>query len=163
MVSLLTKPEAVRVVSRSLVRENCTLGSARGRWITGITQQPKVVNLRDMFMNKTATVVWWTARILSVPVVLLWAFFIITYAIGPERSLPRNFTESIAYAAMIVSILALAISWRWELGGSIVTLVAVVIGTAINWHGSLSLVIVIPINAILFLLSWWLRRSARQV
>ena len=111
---------------------------------------------------KTAKPVRWTARILSVPILFIWAFFIIAYAAGPERSLPTNLPEGVAYVAMIVSLVALAVAWRWELGGSILALVAVAIGAAYNWRGWLSLAIIVPIDAVLFLLSWRLNQSEGQ-
>ena len=111
-------------------------------------------------MNRVAKAVRWTARMLSVPVILIWAFFIVAYAVGPVRSLPVGYLETVAYVAMIVSVLALAVSWRWEFCGSVVTLVAVAICAGYNLRGLLSPAMVIPINAALFLLSWWLHRRA---
>lgn len=113
-------------------------------------------------MNRAAKAARWTARMLSVPVILIWAFFIVAYAVGPVRSLPAGPLETVAYVAMIVSILGLAVSWRWELCGSVVTLVAVAVGAGYNWQGLLSPAMVGPINAALFLLSWWLNRSATR-
>ena len=68
---------------------------------------------------KTAKAVRWTARVLSVPILLVWAFFIVAYAAGPVRSLPITLPDSVAYGAMLVSLLALAAAWKWELGGGI--------------------------------------------
>lgn len=112
-------------------------------------------------MNKMAKAIRWTARILSVPVVLIWAFLILSYAFGPERSLPSNLPEGIAYVAMIVSILALAVAWKWEGLGGILCLMAVAVGAAYNGQGLLSPAMVVPINAALFLLSWRLNRATR--
>ncbi len=108
---------------------------------------------------KMAKAVRWTARILSVPILFIGGFFIIAHAVGPERSLPTNFPEGVAYVAMIVSLLALAVAWRWESGGSILALAAVAIGAAYNWRGLSSPAIIVPIDAVLFLVSWRLRRS----
>lgn len=113
-------------------------------------------------MNNRAKGVRWAARLLSVPVLLVWAFFIVAYAVGPERSLPASLPDAVAYVAMIVSLVALAGAWRWELAGGIVALVAVAIGAAYNWRGLLSPAIVVPINAVLFLLSGWLNQGKRR-
>lgn len=111
---------------------------------------------------QTAKAVRWTARILSVPIVFVWAFFIVAYAVGPERSLPATFLDTVAYGAMIVSLLALVAAWKWEFVGSVLALVAVAIGAACNWRGLLSPAAVIPIDAVLFLLSWRLNQSDGQ-
>lgn len=111
-------------------------------------------------MSKTTLVARWTARILSVPVICVWAFFIIAYAIGPERSLPGNASDFIAYVAMITTIIALAVAWRWELAGSILSLAAAAVAAAVHPHSFWSATIIMPINAFLFLLSWGLSRKA---
>ena len=108
---------------------------------------------------KMVKAVRWTARILSVPILFIGGFFIVAYAVGPERSLPTTLPEGVAYVVMIVSLLALAVAWRWELGGSILALVAVAIGAAYNWRGLLSPAIIVPIDAVLFLLGWGLSQS----
>ena len=113
-------------------------------------------------MSKAGKVLHWAARILSVPIVLVWGFLVIAYAFGPERSVPNTFKDSIAYVAMIVSFLALAISWKWELVGSLVALAAVIVGAVYNLRGFFSLNLIIPFNAVLFLLSWWFNRTAWQ-
>lgn len=111
-------------------------------------------------MHTTAMVIRWTARILSVPIILGLAYLTFMYAFGSERSLPGNTKEIIAYIAMIVSFLALGFSWRWEHIGSITSLVAIVIVVAFNWHAILTPIIAIPVDAVLFLLSWWLNKNA---
>ena len=76
-------------------------------------------------MSKAGKVLHWAARILRVPIVLIWGFLVIAYAFGPERSVPSTLKDAIQYVAMIVSFLALAISWKWELAGGLMALAAV--------------------------------------
>jgi hypothetical protein len=109
-----------------------------------------------------AAAVRWAARILSVPVLLVWGFSIIVCAVGPVRSLPATLPDSVAYVAMIVALLALAVAWKWELAGSLLSLAGVAVGAAYNWRGLLFPGAVVPLVAVLFLLSWWLNRRTGQ-
>ena len=113
-------------------------------------------------MSKAGKVLHWAARILSVPIVLIWGFLVIAYAFGPERSVPSTLKDAIQYVAMIVSFLALAISWKWELAGGLVALAAVIVGAPFNLRGYLSLNLIIPFNAVLFLFSWWFHHSVKR-
>ena len=113
-------------------------------------------------MSKAGKVLHWAARILSVPIVLIWGFLVIAYAFGSERSVPSALKDAIPYVAMIVSFLALAISWKWELVGSLVALVAVIVGAVYNLRGFFSLNLIIPFNAVLFLLSWRFNRLVKR-
>ena len=112
-------------------------------------------------MGITAKAIRWTARILSVPIVLVWGFLVLAYAFGAERSLPRTCGEGVSYVAMIVSFLALALAWKRETLGALVSLAAAVVGFTFNAAGFSSPAVLIPADAVLFLLSGWLNGRAK--
>jgi hypothetical protein len=60
---------------------------------------------------------------------------------------------------MVISLVGLAVAWKWELTGATMTLVAVVIGAVINWRVLAFPITLIPLTACLFLLSWWMNRT----
>jgi len=60
---------------------------------------------------------------------------------------------------MVISLAGLGVAWKWELLGGAMTLGAVLIGAVVNWRAFVSLTALIPLAAILFLLSWWMSRT----
>ena len=84
--------------------------------------------------RKSAMVVRWAARILSVPILLFWGFFIVAHLMGDEggssRALSTN--DYIGLAMMVVWFVGLAIAWKWELTGGTMTLVGILISAVAN-------------------------------
>jgi hypothetical protein len=116
-------------------------------------------------MNKsTVTVVRWIARVLSVPILLYCGFFLVANLIGMNEppSLPRNMSDFIGLTALVMSLAGLAAAWKWEIAGAVAALVAVLVGTVINPLGLLTLLALIPVDALLFLAAGWVSTAGAK-
>ena len=107
------------------------------------------------------TLVRWTARGFSGLIVLFFGFFLIAHLIGDQGrpSRPLVWNDYVILTTLVLALVGLLLSWKREFVGAAVTLIAIGICAAINWRvlvpGAL-----IPITAILFLISWWISRSS---
>lgn len=107
------------------------------------------------------TPVRWTARVLSGLIVLFFGFFLIAHLIGDQGgpSRPLVWNDYVILITLVLALVGLLLAWKWEFAGAAVTLIAIAICAAVNWRvlvpGTL-----IPITAVLFLISGWLSRSS---
>lgn len=105
------------------------------------------------------TPIRWTARVLSALIVLFFGFFLVAHLIGdqgqPSRPLVLN--DYIILTALIASLVGLMLAWKWEFTGATITLVAILICTAVNWKVLIFPATLIPITALLYLLSFWMK------
>lgn len=103
----------------------------------------------------------WVARILSAALLLFWGFFLTAHVLGdagdPSRSLTRG--DYVIVGGLLVSLVGLAVAWRWEAAGAITALLGVAVGAATNWKVLIFPGVLIPITALLFITSWWLGRT----
>ena len=108
-----------------------------------------------------AKVARWTARILSALILLFWGFFIVAHLFGEgeEASRPLNARDYVGLTTMGAWLVGLAVAWKWEFIGGVITLVAYLIAIAAN--PAVLMFVFIPITALLFLASWWMRRGPR--
>ena len=117
-------------------------------------------------MNRTVSTVRWTARTLSVLILLFWGFFIMAGFVGSIRGEhPGTLSthDRIGLTLMFAWLLGLAVAWKWELAGAILTLTAILIQAFfINWRVLEGLGILPPIAALLFAFCWWISRQSRQ-
>ena len=109
-----------------------------------------------------AKVARWTARILSALILLFWGFFIVAHLFGEgeEASRPLNARDYVGLTTMGAWLVGLAVAWKWEFIGGVITLVAYLIAIAAN--PAVLMFVFIPITALLFLASWWMRRGPRD-
>lgn len=104
----------------------------------------------------------WSARILSGLIVLFFGFFIVAHLIGDQgrASRPLAWSDYVIVATLVVSLLSLLLAWKWEFAGAAIALVAIMTCAVLNWRilvpGAL-----IPVSALLYLLSWWTCRTSR--
>lgn len=112
-------------------------------------------------MSKTAKTVRWLARMVSAAILLFWGFFLTAHLTGHEAtaSRPLTLSDSIILAAMGISLLGLAVAWKWELTGALMTLAGCVILAVVNWRILASPYLLWPVAAVLFLSSWWMHRA----
>ena len=100
----------------------------------------------------------WTARIWTVPVLILFLCNVMTPPQqGYLESMPK--VEWIWFALWVVSIIALALAWRWEgVGGAVAVIssAAAILVRGFPLGRGLTAFYVAP--GVLFLLSWALRR-----
>ena len=101
------------------------------------------------------TPVRWTARVVSGLIVLFFGFFLIGHAIGdqgrPTRPLVWN--DYVMLTTIVIALVGLLLAWKWERAGAVVTLIAIAICAAINWKVLVFPGALIPITAVLFLIS----------
>ena len=112
-----------------------------------------------------ALVARWGARILSGMLLLFFGFFLIAHLIGDagRASRPLTWEDYFGLASLSVSLAGLAVAWKWERTGAVITLAAMAACAAVNWKVLLFPTLLIPLTAVLFLLSWWMGRGARDV
>ena len=103
----------------------------------------------------------WTARVLSGLIVLFFGFFLIAHLIGDQGrpSRPMVWNDYVILTTLVIALVGLLLSWKSELAGAAVTLIAIAICAALNWRvlvpGAL-----IPITAVLYMISWWISRPS---
>lgn len=99
----------------------------------------------------------WTPRVLSAAILLFWGFFLVASIFGDAArpSRPLVLADYLILGTLLVSLAGLLLAWRWEAAGAAVTLVAVSFCAMLNWRVVVFPGTLIPITALLFLLSWW--------
>jgi len=78
-----------------------------------------------MITVKTLTILRWTARILTIPIFLFWgAFFLehMSWFSNPSHLPPWHVFLTVGFHGLI--LVGLALSWKWEIPGSVITIVA---------------------------------------
>lgn len=119
---------------------------------------------RPLGTNPIATLVRWGARILSVPILLFWGFMLIAHLFGEEGrdSRPLIWQDAAILTTLVVSVAGLAVAWKWELAGGILTLAALSICAFLNWRVLYFPGTLIPIAAVMFLTCGWMSREPRN-
>jgi hypothetical protein len=112
----------------------------------------------------SATVARWGARILSGMILFFWGFFLIAHLVGDEgrSSRPLVWSDYAILTTLVVALAGLALAWKWELAGAAITLAAIAACAAVNWKVLVFPGTLIPITAVLFASSWWIRRAPRH-
>lgn len=115
-------------------------------------------------MMSSMSLVRWTARILSSLIVLFYGFFLVAHLIGDEGgpSRPLVWNDYVILATLVVSLVGLVLAWKWEFAGAAITLIAIGICAVVNWKVLVFPGALIPFSAVLYLLSWWLRRASES-
>lgn len=106
------------------------------------------------------TLTRWTARILTGLVVLFFGFFLLAHLIGDEGrpSRPVYWSDYVILATLAASLVGLLLAWKWEKLGAAIALMAIVICAAVNWKVLIFPGTLIPLTALLYSVSWWMRR-----
>ncbi len=118
-------------------------------------------NLAHSSLFTPPMIIRWSARALSALLLGVWAFFIIAHLVGDagQSSRPLVTSDYVSLITMSLSLIGLAAAWRWELPGAALTLGAVLIGAIANPLSLAFPITLIPLNAGLFLLAWWMSRG----
>jgi hypothetical protein len=113
--------------------------------------------------NMTIKIIRWISRITGGIILLFWGFIFLSdlFESSQNRSAnPADFYDIAYLTLMVISIIGLAIAWKWELLGGIITLAAYTINVLINPR---ILVIyfhfILPLLGILFITVWNLSRK----
>ena len=114
---------------------------------------------------QTIKILRWVARILSVIIIAFFLFMFIGEMLdslhsGKNGSLSNNaILQLTLFGIGIIGIIA---AWIWELYGGLLSLVAFVVLAIINPVTIISPVIIYPVNAILFMIVWWMKFRDRK-
>jgi hypothetical protein len=106
----------------------------------------------------------WGARILSVPILLFWGWFLIAHLFGDAAppSRPLVWADAVVLTAMVVSLVGLVVAWKWELMGGSLTLLALSVGALFTWQILAGPYTLIVVAAMLFLACGWMSRARRN-
>lgn len=110
----------------------------------------------------SVSLVRWGARILSGLIVLFFGFFLVAHLIGEQgqASRPLVWADYVILTTLVVSLVGLLLAWKWEFAGAAIALIAILVCAALNWRILVSPGALIPISAVLYLLSWRLYRTS---
>jgi hypothetical protein len=119
---------------------------------------------RSLGIHAALPVVRWGARILSVPILLFYGWFLIAHLFGDEGrpSRPLVWADYAILAAVVVSLVGLAVAWKWEMLGGALTLTAVSACAFLNWGVLLFPGTLIPVAAVMFLACAWMSGAPRS-
>jgi len=106
----------------------------------------------------------WSARVLSGLIVLCFSFFLVAHLIGDQgrASRPLAWSDYVILATLVLSLLGLLLAGKWEFAGAAIALVAILTCAVLNWRILLFPGVLIPVSALLYLLSWWTCRTSRN-
>jgi hypothetical protein len=117
-------------------------------------------------MRRSIAIVRWIARILSGLFIILCLMFFVGEALVPLILFPAPDATPLTGNAMLqltltgLSLLGLALAWKWEAIGGSIALAAYVIVGIIN-PGAF-IIFPVPLSALLFLACWWMERRRDQ-
>ena len=119
--------------------------------------------------EKVTYALCWTARIWGLLILLITMLAIISHIISPDTQ-PGTYppAENLIPASIFVSVLGLAVAWKWKLAGALINLGFFSLNLLIYWmiHREflpLPVVLVLSpiyIPGILFLECWYLTRTS---
>jgi len=112
-----------------------------------------------------------TARIWGLLILVITMLVIISHIIAPDTE-PGSYPpeENLIPAAIVISVLGLAVAWKWKLVGALINIGFFVLNLLIYWviNGhflALPVILVLSpiyIPGILFLLCWFLTRNRQE-
>ncbi|HMO64939.1 MAG TPA: hypothetical protein PKE47_06910 [Verrucomicrobiota bacterium] len=113
-------------------------------------------------MSRTASALRWTARSLSLLVLAFWGFFLAAHLLGDagQSSRPLAVRDAAQIAAMLLGLAGLALAWRYELAGAVVTLASAAVAACLNPRAMTGLAALPLVAALLFLIAWRIGRAA---
>jgi hypothetical protein len=117
-------------------------------------------------MRRSIAIVRWIARILSGLFIILCLMFFVGEALVPLILFPAPDATPLTGNAMLqltltgLSLLGLALAWKWEAIGGSIALAAYVIVGIINPRAFI--IFPVPLSALLFLACWWMKRRRDQ-
>jgi len=123
-----------------------------------------MVNPSNTALLNGAKVARAAARMLSALILVVWGYFIVAYLIGDEGNASRPLIASdyVGLIAMGAWLIGLAVAWKWEFIGGMMALLAFAISVVANSKMLSFPFVIIPLAAVLFLASWWMRREPRD-
>jgi hypothetical protein len=119
---------------------------------------------RGLGIQASAPVVRWVARVLSVPILLFWGWFLVAHLFGDagRPSRPLVWGDYAILTAVVASLVGLVVAWKWELPGAALALAAVAAGASLNWRMLIFPGAPVLVAAVMFLTGWWLSGAPRD-
>lgn len=113
--------------------------------------------------SRSLVITRWSARVLSGFILCVWGFFIVGHLVGHEGepSRPLVVQDYLLLTAMGVWLAGLAIAWKWEIVGGVLSLSALLLGAIVNWRLLTFPFLLIAVAAVLFIISGWISRRTR--
>ena len=107
-----------------------------------------------------ATTLRWVARILGGLIVVFWGMFLVAHLVGDAgtSSRPMAWQDYAIVASLVTSLVGLVLAWKWEGIGAAITLVSVAVCAAFNSRALVFPGTLIPITALLFASTRWIRQ-----
>jgi len=104
------------------------------------------------------------ARIISAIILIFTLFMFFGYALegaGKANPEPLTMYVMIQFTIFGVGLLGLAFSWKWELDGGVVALLAFIILFCVNTDALVVPMFIFPVNAILFIVAGYLSKTSK--
>jgi hypothetical protein len=108
------------------------------------------------------------ARVFSFLIILITLLIALSHIFG-EEPVVEDYPpiENLMPIILLLSVVGLAVSWRWEALGAVITLTFFLVHLVLFWvvrgyffpFSALAVFLPIPITALMFLWSWWKTRS----
>jgi hypothetical protein len=113
-------------------------------------------------MSTTIITLRWIARILGFALLAFGLVFLIGHLVGDagRANRPLGTSDYAGMLSMALAFLGLVVAWKRELIGALMTLVGTLILAAVNWRMLMSPLVLLPIDAAIFLSAWWLSHGA---
>lgn len=121
--------------------------------------------------EKTINALCWTARIWGLLILVITVLVLVSHIIFPDTE-PGTYppVENLIPVSIFISVLGLAIAWKWKLAGALINLGFFSLNLLIYWliQGKflpLPVILVLSpiyIPGILFLVCWFLTRSPQD-
>ncbi|HUG17750.1 MAG TPA: hypothetical protein VMM56_02160 [Planctomycetaceae bacterium] len=113
--------------------------------------------------SRSLVVTRWSARVLSGLILCVWGFFIVGHLVGHEGepSRPLVVQDYLLLTAMGAWLAGLAVAWKWEIVGGVLSLSALLLGAIVNWRLLTFPFLLIAVAAGLFIISGWTSRRSR--
>jgi hypothetical protein len=111
-------------------------------------------------IRRGAVEIHWAARLLSLAVLAFWGAMLFGHLTGDagRPSRPLGWQDFAMLGGTITALAGLAAAWKWERVGAVTSLVATGATALLNWRVLAFPATLIPISALLFLISGRLRR-----
>src|SRR5262249_12248866 len=119
---------------------------------------------RRLGSHAVVPIVRWGARLLSIPILVFWGWFLIAHLFGDagRPSRPLVWGDYAILAAVVASLVGLAVAWKWELPGAVLALAAVAGGASLNWRMLVFPGAPVLVAAAMFVAGWGMSGAPRN-
>ncbi len=83
--------------------------------------------------DKLTRILRWVARIWGAIIIVITALIFLGEILFPHTEGPYPFYENLMPLSLLISVLGLAIAWRWEIRGGVITIIFSLVNLALYW------------------------------